>query len=306
MVRTPFVVLLALVACAEPEDTANPYGAPDPDDHGTLESIALDIATVELPTTRDAATVVVTGSWSDGATTDVTALCVWTFLDYGVAVIDPGGAVYGLGMGFTVANCDIEGHTAELEVTVLAVATPEPGDIAINEVLASVPDGEDINQDGTAGGNAEQFVELVNASSFTLELTGATLWEGDIASARHTFGAGVLLPGDSTVIFGGGQPSLHVERCVALGAYNSDGESSAGLGLDRGGDRVRLLSAAGGELAAATYDGSFLDGSLVLDPEIDGDTYVDHNAVPDSIGAYSPCTLATGWAFPTGDERLSE
>lgn len=309
--RHPFAAaFLALAGCAAPEDTAHPYGEPgDPnenDNHGTLEALSLDPTAVELPTTRDSALVVATGSWSDGATTDVTAMCAWSFVDYGVAAVDGGGVVYGLGVGATLATCQVEEQTADMDVSVLAVAGPAPGDIVINEVLAGVPEGDDVNGDGSDGGKQEQFVELVNASPFTVELTGATLWDSDIATPRHTFGAGVLLPGDATVIFGGGQPSLGVQRCVALGAYNDDGDSSTGLALDVGGDTVRLLGADGGELAVATYDDSFPEESLVLDPELDGTDYIEHTTVPGSVGAYSPCTLATGEAFPTAEERLGE
>jgi hypothetical protein len=314
--RIAATVLLAgcVAAGGEGNDTGKGGGGSDSGgsdsghqvDHGTLESLVVEPSAVTLVTTRVAAVVVATGTWSDGESTDVTADCTWAHTDYGVAVVSADGVVHGIGPGETTATCQVEMLLAATDVTVGGVAPVGPGDVVVNELLVSVPDEADVNGDGVAGRNDEQFIELVNVAPYAIELVGAELWEADIPRARHKFGAGVLLPGEATVIFAAGQPSLSADRCVALSAYNDDGEGSPGLSLDRGGDVLWLLDATGAELLRVTYDGSFPDGSMVLSPELDGTTYADHLTVPGSIGAYSPCTLADGAPFPTAEDRLAD
>jgi hypothetical protein len=52
--------------------------------------------------------------------------------------------------------------------------SPVPGDLLVNEVLVD-PGGEDIGGDGVSNAG-DQFVELVNLTSYSLDLSGLTVW----------------------------------------------------------------------------------------------------------------------------------
>jgi len=54
------------------------------------------------------------------------------------------------------------------------LVTPLAGDLLVNEVLVD-PGGEDVSGDGIAG-PGDQFVEMINQTPFTLDLSGLTLW----------------------------------------------------------------------------------------------------------------------------------
>ncbi len=301
---------LLLAGCSESDlagtETAEDRGPVGLSGHGSIEVIVVEPSEVLLPTTRDSGTLVATAAWTDGFSSDVTELCAWTHSDYGVAVISGAGEVHGLGVGTTTATCEAEGLRAEAEITVEAVAALEPGDLVLNELLVAVPEGADVNGDGESVRLDEQFVELVNASAYAIDLYGTELWVGDVSSARHRFGAGSLLPGDATVLFGGGTPWLSVQRCVVLAVYNDDGAEPKGLALNSGGDTVRLVDADGAALLDVSYGASSAAASLVLDPELSGTSYADHRTLDRSVGEYSPCTLATGAAFPTAEENVGE
>ena len=63
--------------------------------------------------------------------------------------------------------------------------------VVLNEVLAD-PGSFDANCDGLVDAGADEFVEVVNAGSLPVDLTGATL--SDATSVRHTFATLVLQP----------------------------------------------------------------------------------------------------------------
>ncbi len=86
------------------------------------------------------------------------------------------------------------------------VPSPHP---LITEVLVNVPPGEfgDANKDGTRDANKDEFVELVNPHSRTIDLTGYTLGDrnaGGQGAVEFTFPAFKLEPGEVVVVFNGG------------------------------------------------------------------------------------------------------
>jgi hypothetical protein len=304
----PWLLPLA-AACAggTDGDTASAIDSAAAEDPPVLVSLAVIPDELTLATTRSGGVVSAIATWSDDSEVEVTGECAWSWSDYGVATIDNNGAVKGLGVGTAVGTCTVDTSTADVTVTVSGVSPPVVGDLAVNEVLVDVPEGVDVNGDGVADAPQEQFVELVNRSSWTVDLDGATLWVKGVDTPRHTFGTGVLMPGEAVVLFGGGTPSFAVDRCAAFPVYNSDPlEAPLGLALTPLRGALRLVDAAGNDLAAATWDGDYIEKSMVLDPEIDGVDYVEHADIPDAPGAWSPCTRVAGEPFPTPEERLGE
>lgn len=162
--------------------------------------------------------------------------------------------------------------------------------VAINEVLADPPAGEDVNGDGSADTAEDEFVELINLSAGEVDLSGWLL--SDASGLRHTFPLGTVIPsGCGVVVFGGGTP------VGDFGGMTVQTASEGGLGLNNGGETITLESKAG-TVAALTWGGEGgNDQSLTRDPDITG-AFVQHTTAPASDGrAYSPGTRISGPAF---------
>ena len=84
----------------------------------------------------------------------------------------------------------------------------------LNEVLYDPPTDTiegDANGDGNRDANDDEFVEFVNSSESSLDISGYKLFDSDRLAANtpnHEFPANtVLSPGQAVVVFGGGTPN---------------------------------------------------------------------------------------------------
>lgn len=177
---------------------------------------------------------------------------------------------------------------------------PAAGDLVINEVMIA-DNLSDTNCDGSTKNNADEFIELVNSSQKTLDLTGVTI--DDAASLagtlgpRHTFAAAAsgsltLAPGKAVVVWGAGSPA-----CAGVDDWFV--ASSGSLGLNDTGETITVRT--GGGSPVTIVEKTFMQADItvnkshVLSPEITGATYVVHPA----IGAryWSPGRKADDSAF---------
>jgi hypothetical protein len=114
--------------------------------------------------------------------------------------------------------------------------------LRIDEILADPPDGSrgDANADGARDPAEDELVEIVNAGTTPLCLTGWTL--GDASQAeRHVFPLGAALPpGRKILVFGGGVPTGRFgDATVQWAAFGGQ------LNLSNAGDVLTLRDAAG-------------------------------------------------------------
>ncbi|MDX2087005.1 MAG: lamin tail domain-containing protein [Kofleriaceae bacterium] len=169
---------------------------------------------------------------------------------------------------------------------------PAAGDLVINEVMLAdggeTNNGVDTNCDGSLKNNADEFIELVNKSSKTLDLTGVTIDDSASLSGtqgpRHTFAAAAsgsltLAPGKAVVVWGGGSPA-----CAGVTNWFV-ASSSGGLGLNDDGDTitVRTAGASPVTITEAVLPGSSVVGtdrfSKTLSPDVTGTSYGNHPAI---------------------------
>ena len=162
--------------------------------------------------------------------------------------------------------------------------TGPPPHVVISEVLADPPDGAagDANGDGSRHSYEDEFVELHNADSDTVDISGWLVGDDDVdVGSMFRFPDAVLLaPGERVVLFGGGLPQLAGAR-----AFVDDGR--IGNGLTNGGDAVVLLRAEGDtidEVVASSWprDRSLArwpEGCAVVAPPC---AFVTHDAAPGS------------------------
>ena len=174
----------------------------------------------------------------------------------------------------------------------------------INEVHAD-PDttNGDANKDGTRETYNDEFIEIVNVSSKTLQLAGLELYSK--TSKIHDFGALQLPPKGAVVIFGGGM-STDTEANTGNAHSKFGGAfvytaSSGKVSLANSSGTVSVKNAAGTELASFTYGTGACnagdDQSVTLDPELTG-TCVKHSTVTAANGAlFSPGTKVDGTKF---------
>jgi predicted extracellular nuclease len=163
----------------------------------------------------------------------------------------------------------------------------------INELHADPASGAagDANGDGTRSSSADEFVEIINNTGSTYDISGWTL--SDASGLRHTFPANsVVADGCGVLIFGGGSPTGSFGRMPVQTA------SVGFLGLNNGGDTVTLDSGIGAA-AVAGYGGEGGDNqSLTLDPDITGASFVKHTLATGSGGTlYSPGARIDGSQF---------
>jgi len=135
-----------------------------------------------------------------------------------------------LGVTVRVSDGSLITETNEVEVLVgLGVVT-----VALNELLADPPPdlAGDANGDGVRSTSDDEFVELLNHTESSVDLTGWSLH--DASALRHAFDDGlVLAPGEFYVVFGGGAPAGIPSRFAVA--------STGGLSLNNTAEEVRLL-----------------------------------------------------------------
>ncbi len=131
----------------------------------------------------------------------------------------------------------------------------------------------------------EEYIELVNAGDGAMPLAGLSLWDG-AATPRHTFEGGSLGPGAALVLYDTGDHS-DVPHAIL--------SSSGRLGLNNGGERIRLTGPTGALIDAVSYPA--LPIGVAWNRAADGASsggFRRHDRMPGAAGASSPGTQADG------------
>lgn len=163
------------------------------------------------------------------------------------------------------------------------IQTVAAGDLAINEFMAA-DNMSDTNCDNSTTNTVDEFVEIVNKGTHTVDLTGVTI--SDVATLRHTFAPGatgsmLLDPGKAVVVWGGGSPACP-------GVNNWFVASSNSLGLNDDGDTITVATGGGVQLAQYAYPAQTANVSSNLDVDITGTAYMRHNLVTGHVGDFTP------------------
>lgn len=191
--------------------------------------------------------------------------------------------------------------TPTMTLTPLPQLSPTPtrtigpqGGFVINEIHAD-PDTVfgDANADGSPDSLEDEFVEIVNVSTVSIDLAGWTI--RDAGTLRHIFPtSSVILPGCSLVVFGGGAPQGTFGNSLVQVA------STGSLGLNDRGDMVYLYNANGDLITVYTYGVEANDNqSITRSPDIYGEEpLIKHSLAEGANGAlFSPGTHVNGTIF---------
>jgi hypothetical protein len=125
------------------------------------------------------------------------------------------------------------------------------GQVIVNEVLYDPPSGSagDANGDGTRDPSDDEFLELVNTSSSSSDISGFEVYDItalNAGTARHIFPAGTVIGKDSSiVIFGGGTPTgnfgTSIVQTASGGALNMSNNGDSIFIKDNLGNTVLIL-----------------------------------------------------------------
>jgi hypothetical protein len=171
----------------------------------------------------------------------------------------------------------------------------------INEVLFDPPGGDpgDANGDGTRSASADEFIEFVNDSDQSVDLSGFTLFDAtnlETMTPRHTFPPGTVIPpGGVYVLFGGGTPTGDFGNAqVAV-------TTTGNMNLSNADDVITILDASGNTFLTfdTQVDGAGIgfgeDQSVTRSPDISGDFILHSQANPGLL--FSPGKKVDGTDF---------
>lgn len=239
---------------------------------GSTTGAGNDMVTIEIPYTGVEGTITSLSTTSAGTIGG----------DDPTTVADGTITITGLGEGdawdLTINGGDCDGTT--ISGTVFATNC-DPSFLVINEILSD-PDGTtgDANGDGTVDTSDDEFVELYNTGTTSIDLTDYVIADGN--SDRHVFPAGTILaPNTFMTVFGAGTPTSISGMSMTA--------STGTLGLNNGGDTVTIKNAGGVTVAEYTYGSEAgSDQSIGRNPDFTG-AFVQHTTItPADPAQFSP------------------
>ena len=167
----------------------------------------------------------------------------------------------------------------------------------LNEVLYDPPTDTiegDANGDGNRDANDDEFVEFVNSSESSLDISGYKLFDSDRLAANtpnHQFPTNtVLSPGQAVVVFGGWTPNSSFGDALIFTSSNQV------LNLNNSGDVLTVKNS--NDSTIFIFDITPLSNnpneSYTRSPDLSGE-FVQHGTV--SANLFSPGTKADGSSF---------
>lgn len=217
----------------------------------------------------------------------------------------------------TSIDDDLEEGVETVRVTIASVTGAEPakrdtvevsiGDddlppvILLNEILYD-PSNEPADKSGHLPGDAngdgiyvqddDEFIELVNISGGTLDLSDWAVWDTEaweLVKPRHVFPKGTTLAdGEALVLFGGGSPA------GSFGGTQVFTATSGRMNLNNSGDILRVTDA--DAVIVLEFDIEPLSNnpneSYTRSPDLSGDFVQHSGVVPGTL--FSPGTRADG------------
>jgi hypothetical protein len=222
----------------------------------------------------------------------------WESSDTITATVDQTGLATGVAQGQSIIKAITQSVSG---AATLNVSAPT---VVVNEVLADPPTGidGDANHDGTRDAAQDEFVELVNSTGASLNISGWTVRTHSTSSStetvRHTFAANTTMPGgEAAVIFGGGTFN---PGDPAFGCSQVLGASSGGLSLTNSGLTIMVRDGSGNLVTQFSYGGTTgLNGgnaqSLTRSPDVDGN-FVLHATIA-GTRKFSPGLKVDGTPF---------
>ena len=192
----------------------------------------------------------------------------------------------------------ISTETQLVSITIEDDDVPFVVNIIMNEILYdpsnNALDG-DANGDGSYAQNADEFIEFINLSSRSVNLSGYKIFDSSnllTGVPNHVIPDNTIIPaGGCLVVFGGGTPTGLFGGAVVQTSTSGD------LNMNNAGDIITLTDASGAVIVS--YDVTPLSDnpneSYTRSPDFTGD-FIQHHYANEGI-FFSPGTKADGTLF---------
>ena len=160
----------------------------------------------------------------------------------------------------------------------------------------------DANGDGSRDAIKDEFIELVNTGSSSVDLSGYYLTDetSPNGAARHVFPSGTIVDaGQAIVIFGGGVPTSPTNFGGSV--VHTASENNSGVALGNSGKTLYVKNPDSLTVLSYTYDGTVgsINQSITRSPDLTGE-FVSHSGVAAANGAlFSPGMKLDSTAFYT-------
>jgi hypothetical protein len=198
------------------------------------------------------------------------------------------------GLGVAAQAIQVNSPTDSATFSTFELVSPiQSGDVIINEVLYD-PGTGDANGDTMVNATEDEFVELVNVRSSTVDLTGFQITT--LGGTVHVFPNPTTVPANgSIVVFGGGTPTGFAALHANGAAQTATMPSAGGLNITDAGDTVTLLDLMMATSNQVTFGASTSGVSTNRMMDADGQAaLVLHTAVAGAIGNFSPARQVNG------------
>lgn len=230
-------------------------------------------------------------------------------------ILIPAGSVSGSAILKTVQDATQEGNET-IEISIKSISggissgnqlvsiaiedddVPFVVNIILNEVLydpSNIGLAGDANGDGRYAQNEDEFIEIINLSSKSVNLGGYKIFDSSnllTGFPNHLIPANTIIPsGGCLVVFGGGTPTGLFGGAVVQTSTSGD------LNMNNAGDIITLTDADGAVILS--FDVTPLSDnpneSYTRSPDITGD-FIQHHLAKDGL-FFSPGTKADGTRF---------
>ena len=168
-------------------------------------------------------------------------------------------------------------------LTLLSLPSLAAANVIISEVLADPPEGlaGDANYDARYDPHEDEFIELYNAGSRRISLSGWRLGDAGALSGYFRFPSdAVIEPGSYVVLFGGGDPSR-----FTIPVYTDDG--TIGDGLNDSGESIHLIDSQGHEIDFVSH-ATWPDDQSLVRTAPDSSAFVPHTTASPTKAPFSP------------------
>ena len=167
-------------------------------------------------------------------------------------------------------------HVTFLIIILLAAAATAGAEVLINEIMADP--ARDWDGDGEYNYRDDEWIEILNAGSSSVDLSDYLLSDGDGEPVWRFGFAGTLMPDATLVVYGSDSRAWE----------ESNGQPVYGLSLNNTGDQVSLYKIEGGDTVQ-------LEGVVFSDKIAEDDRSLGRNILElgawELFDAYNPCAV---------------
>lgn len=251
-------------------------------------------------TDRNSLQLQVSANYTNGDKIDITQEATYKIngSENIISISNP-GLITPIKNGTTTIEITYQDKTIEVLTNVNIKSLIQPKQLIINEIIAAPT--LDTNNDGIFKSDQDEFIEIVNISDTTLDVSDLLI--SDNTRVRHTLPPNTVLQKlEPIIIFGGGSITNFSTPIKSQIADNGS------LGINNSGQEQITISTSDGLIIdQVTFDNANLQGvSLNRIGDLSFTSFIAHDKLLKSIGKYSPGLRIDGSLFSSPPQEGSD